>query len=383
MDNRLHPSASRPHNGVGGGREDCWSEGATETLIEAWGDRYLQLNRGNLRQKDWKEVADVVNGRDNGLKPRRTDVQCKNRIDTLKKKYKLEKSKIVPSKWPFYFRLDHLIGSAIAPSNKKIGVRSPSFHKPSTTVTFTVKSRPKLSPSRQVVVYSGGSSRMNSSGSNGSSFGGGERDGDVRKHSRVDYVDFSEESAYKELARAILRFGEVYERIESSKQQQMMELEKQRMEFTKDLELQRMNMFMEAQLELQKMKTPPKYRPGEVIRRAQMYQEYMKQLPIPTHRGSLVPFTSWTGLAKSIKLLYGQPLHYLTNIHLMQLDKMRIGSEDEDKPLDIIIHPCKAEASIWLTEEVHRLTTSHHHLAKLWLADPTSHAYTDPIFPKL
>ncbi|XP_052185946.1 trihelix transcription factor ENAP1 isoform X2 [Diospyros lotus] len=263
MDNRLHPSASRPHNGVGGGREDCWSEGATETLIEAWGDRYLQLNRGNLRQKDWKEVADVVNGRDNGLKPRRTDVQCKNRIDTLKKKYKLEKSKIVPSKWPFYFRLDHLIGSAIAPSNKKIGVRSPSFHKPSTTVTFTVKSRPKLSPSRQVVVYSGGSSRMNSSGSNGSSFGGGERDGDVRKHSRVDYVDFSEESAYKELARAILRFGEVYERIESSKQQQMMELEKQRMEFTKDLELQRMNMFMEAQLELQKMKTPPKYRPGE------------------------------------------------------------------------------------------------------------------------
>ncbi|XP_052189537.1 protein RDM1 [Diospyros lotus] len=128
---------------------------------------------------------------------------------------------------------------------------------------------------------------------------------------------------------------------------------------------------------------PVKENISDVIRRAQMYQEYMKQLPIPTHRGSLVPFTSWTGLAKSIKLLYGQPLHYLTNIHLMQLDKMRIGSEDENKPLDIIIHPSKAEASIWLTEEVHRLTTSHHHLAKLWLADPTPHAYIDPIFPKL
>ena len=76
-------------------------------------------------------------------------------------------------------------------------------------------------------------------------------------------MDFSEESAYKELARAILRFGEIYERIESSKQQQMMELEKQRMEFTKDLEFQRMNMFMESQLELEKMKRPTKLAPAK------------------------------------------------------------------------------------------------------------------------
>ncbi|KAL7214749.1 hypothetical protein ACSBR1_027019 [Camellia fascicularis] len=269
---------SRPHHGggSGGGREDCWSEGATETLIEAWGDRYLLLNRGNLRQKDWKEVADAVNARQNGLKPRRTDIQCKNRIDTLKKKYKLEKSKPSPSKWPFYYRLQHLIGTTSAsatPSNKKTT-------KPSTTVTLTVKSRPKPNPNpnpnsnSQVVVYSAGSSRLNSSGSNESSLGGGGggggggRDedvllgGGVRKHSRMDSVDFSQESAYKELARAILRFGEIYERIESSKQLQMMELEKQRMEFTKDLEFQRMNMFMEAQLELEKMKRPTKYAPA-------------------------------------------------------------------------------------------------------------------------
>ncbi|XP_057474691.1 trihelix transcription factor ENAP2-like [Actinidia eriantha] len=251
---------SRPHHGGGsGGREDCWSEGATETLIEAWGDRYLQLNRGNLRQKDWKEVADSVNARRNSAKPRRTDVQCKNRVDTLKKKFKLEKSKPVPSTWLFYHRLDHLVGTtanaAVTPSNKKT--------KPPTTVTLTVKSTPKPnpnpSPSPQGMVY------LNSSGSNESSLrggGGGRNDDDVRKHSRTDYVDFSEESAYKELARAILRFGEIYERIESSKQQQMMELEKQRMEFTKDLEFQRMNMFMEAQLELEKMKRPTKYAPA-------------------------------------------------------------------------------------------------------------------------
>ena len=70
------------------GREDCWSEEATFTLIEAWGQRHLELNRGNLRQRHWQEVADAVNALHGHVsaKARRTDVQCKNRIDTLKKK---------------------------------------------------------------------------------------------------------------------------------------------------------------------------------------------------------------------------------------------------------------------------------------------------------
>ncbi|KAH7855577.1 hypothetical protein Vadar_026426 [Vaccinium darrowii] len=107
---------------------------------------------------------------------------------------------------------------------------------------------------------------------------------------------------------------------------------------------------------------PPKETKYEVatFRTAQMYQDYMKQIPIPTLRGSVIPYDSWVGLGNSLKKLYGQPLHYLTNILLKQWDKARIGCEDEDKPLDILIHPCKAEASIWLIEEVHWLTTSHH-----------------------
>ncbi|KAI3764611.1 hypothetical protein L2E82_14622 [Cichorium intybus] len=56
------------------------------------------------------------------------------------------------------------------------------------------------------------------------------------------------------MARATLRFGDVYERIENSKQEEMIKLDKQRMEFTKEVEFQRLNMFMETQLELDKMK---------------------------------------------------------------------------------------------------------------------------------
>lgn len=100
--------------GGGGGREDCWSEAATSVLIDAWGERYLQLSRGNLKQKHWKEVADIVSSREDYRKTPKTDIQCKNRIDTVKKKYKLEKTRIAsgggPSKWPFFERLDHLIG---------------------------------------------------------------------------------------------------------------------------------------------------------------------------------------------------------------------------------------------------------------------------------
>jgi hypothetical protein len=51
----------------------------------------MELNRGNLRQKDWQDVADAVNAlHGHTKKTHRTDVQCKNRIDTIKKKYKIE-----------------------------------------------------------------------------------------------------------------------------------------------------------------------------------------------------------------------------------------------------------------------------------------------------
>ncbi|XWS07615.1 hypothetical protein CRYUN_Cryun41cG0004400 [Craigia yunnanensis] len=228
MNLRAPPHHNTHSSGGGGigGREDCWSEEATGTLIEAWGDRFLRLNRGSLRQKDWQEVADAVNSRQNGVKPRKTDVQCKHRIDTLKKKYKLEIAKPPPSKWPFFSRIDSLIGGANASVNKK----HPSF-------TFMIK--PKTA------------SFLKGPKSTESLF---DDDDEVRKEHRVEDVGLSDGAACRELARAILKFGEIYERIESSKQQQMMELEKQRMEFTKDLEFQRMNMLVDAQLEIEKSK---------------------------------------------------------------------------------------------------------------------------------
>ncbi|GKA84732.1 trihelix transcription factor ASIL2 [Tanacetum coccineum] len=123
---RLLASSGGGSGGGGGGREDCWSEGATGVLIDAWGERYLELSRGNLKQKHWKEVADIVSSRTDFMKVPKTDIQCKNRIDTVKKKYKLEKAKIAagggPSTWRFYDRLEELIGPNVV---SKTGFSTP------------------------------------------------------------------------------------------------------------------------------------------------------------------------------------------------------------------------------------------------------------------
>ncbi|KAL1187910.1 Trihelix transcription factor ENAP1 [Cardamine amara subsp. amara] len=233
---------SKPHQSgshrLPAGREDWWSEDATATLIEAWGDRYVNLNRGNLRQNDWKEVADAVNSSHGNGRPK-TDVQCKNRIDTLKKKYKTEKAKPL-STWCFFDRLDFLIG--------------PVMKKSSAAGAGAAKSalmNPNLNPTGS---KSTGSSLDDDDDDDDEDDDAGDWGFVVRKHRRVEDLDPSEGSAFRELARAILKLGEAYERIEGTKQQMMIDLEKQRMEVAKELELQRMNMLMEMQLELEKSK---------------------------------------------------------------------------------------------------------------------------------
>nr|XP_029151550.1 trihelix transcription factor ASIL2-like [Arachis hypogaea] len=287
--------------GGGGGREDCWSEGATAVLIDAWGERYLELSRGNLKQKHWKEVAEIVSGREDYGKTPKTDIQCKNRIDTVKKKYKLEKAKIaaagVPSKWPFYDRLDQLIGptakipgagNSPSPATQKVplgipvGIRSSgnnnnqfqTLKNQNQNQNKQVKNQ-KLSFRRRHPTHpeSDSSDRDPPSPVSSDSF---PPENYERKRPRMQQqreMDMNPNGpkgrepvlvtkakgkswgcAVRELTQAILKFGEAYEQAESSKLQQVVEMEKQRMKFAKDLELQRMQFFMKTQLEISQLK---------------------------------------------------------------------------------------------------------------------------------
>ncbi|KAL8511617.1 hypothetical protein ACS0TY_018139 [Phlomoides rotata] len=267
-------------------REDCWSEEATATLVDAWGRRYLELNRGNLRQKDWQEVAEAVNVRHGHTKKtRRTDVQCKNRIDTLKKKYKTERAKIaesngtLTSSWPFFSNLELLIGSnsnkhqnkLMSPlqppqSSPPLALPAPPmavplpYRKPLTPATVTPVSlpmkRPISSPPLQESYFRRNYSAMAAAAAAAEDeVDVEEDDGESEGEEAEKGVEEEEgEEGLKRLAKAIERFGEIYEKVESMKQRQMVELEKQRMQFAKDLEVQRMRLFMDTEVQLEKIK---------------------------------------------------------------------------------------------------------------------------------
>ncbi|RRT47490.1 hypothetical protein B296_00041880 [Ensete ventricosum] len=287
MDPGRRPLHHHHHHAGGGGREDIWSEDATAALIDAWGDRHLRLSRGSLRQKDWKEVADAVNERREAVgKPPKTDAQCKNRIDTLKKKYKIEKAKPGPSEWSFFSRLDLLIGDAA----------TEPYHRPTPSLRLQYSHPlPKRHPSLVSTVKHrnpNGAVHLRGSSESSPEFGDGNDDEDVEGDAEADEEEDDDDDddperklngmfagalagkrrrdwgvygcgmgdgdgghgPFSELARAIMNFADVYERVENSKQRQMMELELKRMEFAKDLEFQRMQMIIEAQIEVEKMK---------------------------------------------------------------------------------------------------------------------------------
>lgn len=253
------PSAAAPPTAH---REDCWNDEATRTLVEAWGERYISLNRGNLRQQHWQEVADAVNSLLGGHHPRsrRTEVQCKYRIDTLKKRYKAEKARVLGaidgsyvSPWPLFTVLDALIGPQIPaksanPSPPPVASRSQT---PFTLPVVPVRPRSFKRSAREhanLMPFCDAGEvflrRKYTEPEREDSDGSGSKSSTGRRE-RI--------RGSGELLRAIKRLGDVYERVERRKQREMVELEKQRMEFAKELEQQRMRWFVEMQVQLQKM----------------------------------------------------------------------------------------------------------------------------------
>ncbi|XP_022978738.1 trihelix transcription factor ASIL2-like isoform X1 [Cucurbita maxima] len=258
-------------------REDCWSEEATSTLVDVWGRRFVELNRGNLRQKDWQDVAEAVNAlHGHSKKTHRTDVQCKNRIDTIKKKYKIEKARVsasngsVTSSWPFYDRLDGLIGSNFSQKKPSTSMsQSPpmarplSYRKAPSSGTANAVSV-AIPQKRPLAAVDDGFFRRNYSAMAAAAAATeaeedeeeeeAEAEAEAEAEERGSEDEEGEGEGMRRLAKAIERFGKMYERVEAEKLRQMVELEKQRMQFAKDLEVQRMQMFTETQVQLERIK---------------------------------------------------------------------------------------------------------------------------------
>ncbi|KAF8083822.1 hypothetical protein N665_0750s0010 [Sinapis alba] len=233
----------------GGGRDDCWSEEATKVLIEAWGERFSEPGKGTLKQQQWKEVAEVVN-ESRQCKYLKTDVQCKNRIDTVKKKYKQEKAKISsgdgPSKWVFFKKLEALIGggggggglrsSEKAPMGRR-QVKGTGLKKSSDSMRWHFRKRSASeTESESDHEPEPAASPLDSAES-------------LPPPPSSQLVSKRLKSGVEEVAKAILGFTEAYEKAETAKLKLMLELEKERMKFVKEMELQRMQ-FLKTQMEI-------------------------------------------------------------------------------------------------------------------------------------
>ncbi|KAK4770589.1 hypothetical protein SAY87_031121 [Trapa incisa] len=113
------PAKSTVPTAAGGGgdrlKRDEWSEGAVSTLLEAYESKWVLRNRAKLKGHDWEDVAHIVSSRANSTKSPKTQTQCKNKIESMKKRYRIE-SAADASSWPLYPRLDMLLrGTAVTP----------------------------------------------------------------------------------------------------------------------------------------------------------------------------------------------------------------------------------------------------------------------------
>ncbi|KAM0930934.1 hypothetical protein ACQ4PT_000643 [Festuca glaucescens] len=296
MDGKLPPpNPNLPY------REDCWSEGETAALVDAWGSRYIDLNRGSLRQPQWREVADAVNTRPGASarrRPPRTDIQCKNRVDTLKKKYKTERARGAPSPWLFFRQLDILVGPTLSaaaakkpspPRGLPMLRRRPSPERSLTPPSPMAQMALPLPNSRRgsnlpaadvvfdrhkaAAAAAAADYDSDDDGYNNNNYGDDDDEGSQQSASRSVSSRSGGNGAaaplggvgskrkrgggaggFGELAMAMETFADMYERMEAAKQRHAEEMEKQRIKFLKDLELKRMQAFVDMQLQLSRVK---------------------------------------------------------------------------------------------------------------------------------
>jgi hypothetical protein len=110
-------------------KRDEWSEGGIVRLLEAYEAKWLLRNRAKLKWSDWIDIARVVSAHcaddaaaagkapgGGGGNSAKTPNQCKNKIESMKKRYRAESAAVAragpaaagPS-WRFFARMDGLL----------------------------------------------------------------------------------------------------------------------------------------------------------------------------------------------------------------------------------------------------------------------------------
>ncbi|EXB38375.1 hypothetical protein L484_008033 [Morus notabilis] len=104
----------------------CWSPDETAALIDSYRDKWYSLRRGNLKATHWQEVAEAVAARCPTASPAKTAVQCRHKMEKLRKRYRteLQRARSMPvsrfnSSWVHFKRMDAMEKgpSSVKPEN--------------------------------------------------------------------------------------------------------------------------------------------------------------------------------------------------------------------------------------------------------------------------
>ena len=96
-----------------------WTSDAVSCLLEKYGEKYL-AGRGLLRNTDWEEVAHSVNSLPTLQGQLKTVKRCRDKMDSLKRRYKTEKTRLLGtgasvSTWIFFNKMDEILTSVSKP----------------------------------------------------------------------------------------------------------------------------------------------------------------------------------------------------------------------------------------------------------------------------
>ncbi|KAG7616302.1 putative transcription factor MYB family [Arabidopsis thaliana] len=100
----------------------CWTDEETAALVNAYKDKWFALRRGNLRAADWDDVAAAVSSSSTVGGPPKSAIQCRHKIEKLRKRYRGEKQRALnrpgkfSSSWDLFPILDAMGFAPVTPA---------------------------------------------------------------------------------------------------------------------------------------------------------------------------------------------------------------------------------------------------------------------------
>ncbi|KAK3013417.1 hypothetical protein RJ639_010229 [Escallonia herrerae] len=237
-----------------------WTHQETISLIQAYQDKWYSLKRGQLKANQWEEVAVAVAARCGYDEPSKSAIQCRHKIEKLRKRYRADRLKPHPNSWPYFEPMDRLERGPLPISARPMSIAKPNPNEEESesgddVIDHGDLSRRNKSKSINHIVRGGGSNvseRVLRVSRNNPAIGWKQKREELSESSDDDDDDSDDEEEEEEeeegggvgmgLAREIKAFAESFVRVEKKKIEMMRDTER----FRAEMENKRMEMILES-----------------------------------------------------------------------------------------------------------------------------------------